>query len=348
MNADVVDGTAVEEDRPLPAVVQTPALAVTPTVKAAELVERLNVIKDAMHNAMQRDVDYGVIPGTDKPALFKPGAEKLSVLFQLDVQLENVKHWDGDHLTVESRATVFHAPSGSRLGFGEGMCSTREKKYAKRRQERECPACGKPAVIKGKKEYGGGWLCWKKRDGCGEKFPEGDPAIESQVVGDVENPDLPDCWNTVVKMAEKRARVDAVLAVTGASALFTQDVEDGPIDSPPPGPAVRDFQAEPERSDVTVSDPWVDAIQPRLEPFRKELRALLSDAGVLVPVRVGKWSLVLAAMTPEQREAFTRHLTAREELEAGVPWEHAEDLPAVSDPESAGGQFDLDEARADA
>lgn len=323
MNADVVDGTAVEEDRPLPAV-QSPALAVTPTVTAADLVQRLSVIREAADTAMQRDVDYGVIPGTDKPALFKPGAEKLSVLFQLDVQLENVKHWDGDHLTVESRATVFHAPSGSRLGFGEGMCSTREKKYAKRRQERECPACGKPAVIKGKAEYGGGWLCWKKRDGCGAKFREGDEAIESQVVGDVENPDLPDCWNTVVKMAEKRARVDAVLAVTGASALFTQDVEDGPVDSPPPaGPVSRDAQVDWKPSDVTVSDPWVDAIQPRLEPYRKELRALLTQAGARVPERVGKWSLVLAAMTPEQRQALERLLLARLESEADVPWESA-------------------------
>lgn len=31
-----------------------------------------------------------------------------------------------------------------------------------------CPECGKSnAVIKGKEEYGGGWLCFKKRGGCG-------------------------------------------------------------------------------------------------------------------------------------------------------------------------------------
>jgi hypothetical protein len=37
-----------------------------------------------------------------------------------------------------------------------------------------CPACGKVGtVIKGSAQYGGGWLCWKKRDGCGTKWPEG-------------------------------------------------------------------------------------------------------------------------------------------------------------------------------
>jgi len=37
-----------------------------------------------------------------------------------------------------------------------------------------CPECGKQTVIKGKAEYGGGWLCWKKKGGCGAKFDEYD------------------------------------------------------------------------------------------------------------------------------------------------------------------------------
>ncbi len=170
----------------------------------------------------------GEMETTKKPTLLKPGAEKLSVLFQLDVQLQNEKEWAGDHLTVTSKATAFHAPSGTRLGYGEGICTTRERKYAYRKKERVCPKCGAEAIIKGKQEYGGGWVCWRKKDGCDAKFSDGDQAIEGQEAGDVENPDLPDLWNTVVKMAEKRARVDVVLAVTGASALFTQDIEDGP------------------------------------------------------------------------------------------------------------------------
>jgi hypothetical protein len=217
--------------------VRPSTLGVTPVVKAGELVERLDVIREAMDSAMQRDVDYGVIPGTAKPTLLKPGAEKLSVLFQLDVQLVNEKRWGPeDHLTVISHATAYHVPSGARLGYGEGVCSTRERKYAYRKQERACPACAKPAVIKGKAEWGGGWLCWKKRDGCGAKFGDGDQQIEGQEVGEIDNPDLPDLWNTAVKMAEKRARVDVVLAVTGASALFTQDVEDSqePASTSPP------------------------------------------------------------------------------------------------------------------
>lgn len=250
---DTIDTTAeelaAEHSTALAAPARPSALAVTPTVGAGELVARLDVIREAMQTAMVEGVDYGRIPGVDKPTLFKPGAEKLGVLFQLDIQLASAKSWGpGEHLTVETKATVYHAPTKTRLGFGEGLATTREKKHAKRKQERLCPACGMPAVIAGKKEFGGGWLCWKKRDGCGAKFPDGDPAIEGQEVGTIENPDLPDSWNPVVKMAAKRARVDAVLAVTGASALFTQDAEDAGAPPAPEPPRLPAWVAEVKRT----------------------------------------------------------------------------------------------------
>jgi hypothetical protein len=37
---------------------------------------------------MQRDIDYGIIPGTNKPSLLKPGAEKLCRLFNLRPHFE--------------------------------------------------------------------------------------------------------------------------------------------------------------------------------------------------------------------------------------------------------------------
>jgi hypothetical protein len=38
-----------------------------------------------------------------------------------------------------------------------------------------CASCGQKALIKGKEQYGGGWVCFKKKGGCGQKFNE-DPA----------------------------------------------------------------------------------------------------------------------------------------------------------------------------
>jgi hypothetical protein len=161
------------------------------------------------------------------------------------------------------------------------MCSTRERKYAYRKQERTCPKCSKAAVIAGKAEYGGGWLCWKKRDGCGAKFSAGDQTIEGQAVGEIDNPDLPDLWNTALKIAEKRARVDVVLAVTGASALFTQDVEDAPTQEPAPAAAAPDSGGVPS-----------DASKREREGMTPELYRAVVDAfqaSACEPARLAEW-----------------------------------------------------------
>jgi hypothetical protein len=208
-----------------------PPLTVAPPVKAEELVERLNVIKEAAEKAMLEDVDYGKIPGTTKPTLLKPGAEKLAVLFQFDCQTTHDERWEpGDHLTVTAHTIVFHAPSGARLGSGEGLCSTREKKYAYRMAERTCPACGKANIRVSKQ--GDGFYCWVKTGGCGGNFRADDKRIVDQPTGQVANPDLPDTWNTVVKMARKRSLVDAILVTTGASAIFSQDMEEELVEGP--------------------------------------------------------------------------------------------------------------------
>ena len=43
--------------------------------------------------------------------------------------------------------------------------------------ETRCPSCGKSgSIIKSKNEYGGGWVCFIKKKGCGAKFTT-DPAL---------------------------------------------------------------------------------------------------------------------------------------------------------------------------
>ena len=115
---------------------------------------------------------------------------------------------------------------GESIGEGLGSCNSWEKKYRYRKAERVCPECGKSAIIKGKQEYGGGYVCFGKKGGCGAKFKDGDPSIEGQEVGQVKNPDPSEQVNTIDKMAQKRAFVAAVLISTNASDYFTQDMED--------------------------------------------------------------------------------------------------------------------------
>jgi len=53
----------------------------------------------------------------------------------------------------------------------EEMEKTERMKQDDQRSEIVCPDCGSGAsVIKGKAEYGGGYLCFKKKGGCGSKW----------------------------------------------------------------------------------------------------------------------------------------------------------------------------------
>lgn len=204
---------------------ETTALAL-PERSVEEVIAQVKKIQQVQQAVMKEGEHYGVIPGTQKPTLLKPGAEKLAFVFRLDPQYETTEIHDGNHLSITSRCTLWHIGSGLRMGSGMGSCSTKETKYAFRHAARKCPSCGKEAIIKGKEEYGGGWVCFKKKDGCGAKFKDGDATIETQEAGQVPNEDLADVYNTVLKMSNKRALVAAVLNVTAASDIFTQDLED--------------------------------------------------------------------------------------------------------------------------
>lgn len=189
--------------------------------------EQYNALVEFTRSVLKDGLDYGKVPGVSKPSLLKPGAEKLASLYRLRPSFELVtcrEDWDSGFFYYHYRCKLTR--DGEFMGEAEGSCNTKEKKYRYRNAERVCPNCGKPTIIKGKADYGGGYICFAKKGGCGAKFKDGAPEIEAQEVGQVENPDIYDAVNTVQKMAQKRALVAAVLITTGASEFFTQDVED--------------------------------------------------------------------------------------------------------------------------
>ncbi len=192
-----------------------------------EVLRHVALIEDVMDRVLKRDKHYGIIPGTEKPTLYKAGAEKLGVTFRLAPEYdEQVIDLGNGHREYRFKCRLRHIITGAILGEGVGSCSTMESKYRWRQQKRVCPLCGKDAIIKGKVEYGGGWVCFKKIDGCGAKFEIGDETIESQEVGRVENPDIADVWNTAYKIGKKRSYIDCTLTATATSDILTQDMED--------------------------------------------------------------------------------------------------------------------------
>lgn len=205
-----------------------------PVMSPAQALERRQAMVDMTRKIMRPGVDFGAIPGTGtKPTLLKAGAEKLVSFFGLTPKMdlvETVADWTGkDHggrplLMYRYRVSLYRGDV--LISEAEGSCNSWESRYMWRKAERQCPECQAAAIIKGRAEYGGGWVCFKKRGGCGAKFQTGDTRIESQEVGRVQNPDLYDQVNTIGKIAHKRALVAAVLLATNASEFFAANMDD--------------------------------------------------------------------------------------------------------------------------
>jgi len=195
-----------------------------------QVLSQVRKVQQIMAAVMKKDEHYGIIPGCKKPSLYQPGAQKICFTFRLrpefDVAESSIDRFGipPGHIDVSVKCRLVHIPTGNLVAEGVGSCSTLEAKYRYRGEGRKCPECGAEAIIKGKSEYGGGWLCYAKKEGCGAKFPDGDDRIEGQSFGKIENPDIADCYNTVRKMATKRAYIAATLTGTAASDIFTQDV----------------------------------------------------------------------------------------------------------------------------
>jgi hypothetical protein len=224
-----------------------------PVLNLADAVRRRNFMVEVTRTLMKPDIDYGSIAGS-KPTLLKPGAERLCTVFGLSVELHVVaaiEDWTGNGEGHGEPLFYYHyrvrlTRNGILIAEGDGSCNSRESKYRYRAGERKCPKCGKPAIIRGREEYGGGWLCFAKKGGCGAKFKGGDAAIEGQSADRVINPDIADQVNTIQKMAYKRALIAAVLIATNASEFYTQDMEEMEVIDVPPAPAGRRAPPEPE------------------------------------------------------------------------------------------------------
>ncbi len=192
-----------------PAVKETEALEVQrpehslmrPVVSPGHLVEVHKEVATLIANALERGRDYGTIPGAgDKPTLLKPGAERLSIAFGTFPRYSIVAS-EIDH--------------------------DRETEWIKRKKK------WRNREFDGWEEERGSSLGLYRYVVRCELVRRADGAIVGDGLGSASTLeskyiDRPrDCENTVLKMAEKRALVAAVLNAFGLSDRFTQDVEDG-------------------------------------------------------------------------------------------------------------------------
>lgn len=176
-------------------------------VEVNEITGTLNKIvqvQAAVQRALKQGHDYDTIPGTGKPTLLKPGAEKLLMMFGLTSEyeiIERIEDYNEGIFAYTMKCIL--SKGGHKITEGVGSCNSKEDKYRWRwYREKDIP---RGIDKEGLKQRTNRW-------GKTEYKMENDE-IYSQA-------------NTILKMAKKRAQVDATLTVASLSEVFTQDIED--------------------------------------------------------------------------------------------------------------------------
>lgn len=262
----------------------------TRSLTAADVRAQVNLMQDVMQEVMRDGTHYGTIPGTKSKSLYKAGAEKLMATFRLagDPEVEDLSRGGEIHYRVK---VVLRTANGQFVGAGIGECSSQEEKYS-----------------------------WRLAV-CEEEFdetPENRRRIKySKYQGRVEkkkqirtNP--ADVANTILKMAKKRAQVDAVITATAASDIFTQDIEDLPEE------IVAEIAGAHRGSPAASA-----AVAATIPPDSPERDAAKAEADQVATLGKEKFRAMWKQWTPEKRalvaDLLPRFQAAAEKADEAVP-----------------------------
>ena len=95
-------------------------------------MSKIGQFQKLVRENLQDGKDYGTIPGTSKPTLYKPGAEKILMLMGLQSTYEiidSTRNWEVGFFQYQVRCTL--KKEDSIITQGLGACNSKENKYAK-------------------------------------------------------------------------------------------------------------------------------------------------------------------------------------------------------------------------
>lgn len=175
-------------------------------------LEAIRQFQTLVHQLLIKDQDYGVIPGTTKPTLLKPGAEKMVKLLGLADTYEilaSVEDWDKPLFRYIVRCKLQSVRTGGTVvAEGMGECNSYETKYRWRWVfESDLPTGVDKNTLVRKERV-------SKNNG------------RRYITYQLPNDEIYSQVNTILKMACKRALVAAALSAGRLSEIFTQDMED--------------------------------------------------------------------------------------------------------------------------
>jgi hypothetical protein len=184
------------------------ALTVIETVDLQAInntLQKIGAFQLLVQKTLRQGQDFDTIPGTNKPTLLKAGAEKINMLMGLVPSYDidsRVEDFDKGFISYSFRCTLMR--NGEPVSQGVGCCNSLEPKYK---------------------------YTWVKEDEIPAHVDKDDLKQMPDKYGrftkyQIENSETAGLANTIMKMAKKRAYVDATLQVAALSDVFTQDLED--------------------------------------------------------------------------------------------------------------------------
>lgn len=105
-------------------------MALTPAQAIATIKQTRDVVVAIQNTVMIPGVHYGTLPGVPRPFLTKDGAEVLCQAFSLVPREEGVEDLSSEREAKYRVIIGLYNQSGERVGFGMGICSSEEKKFA--------------------------------------------------------------------------------------------------------------------------------------------------------------------------------------------------------------------------
>ena len=198
---------------------------VTDPKYAETVLKQIAQMQAVFQKQLKKGTDFGVIPGTKKPTLFKPGAEKaVKLLGCADLYFieEKTEDWDKPFFYYQAKCRLQSLKTDKVISEGIGSCNSMEDRYRWR-------WLWKSKVPKTLLDEEGKVDADKYRDQVGielitKKIKTQDYGWQTQYR--FPNDDIFTLVNTIQKMAKKRALIDAALSAARLSDLFTQDLED--------------------------------------------------------------------------------------------------------------------------
>jgi len=176
------------------AMVETTPVALQLSEQGIATVKRnIQLCEQLVSEVLEKDIDWGTIPGVPQPFLWDSGAAKIMAAFNCYPEYKVIDATiRAPHIRYTVTAQLINRQSHEVIATGIGAASTKEIKHRYR------------------------WVEDPEKEGISRK------GLKQRKDGKyrIPNPETEDLLNTICKMAAKRADVDAVTSLPGVAATI--------------------------------------------------------------------------------------------------------------------------------